>query len=128
MNCDIPLSQKVRALGGYAENRDDLFRRAARASGISFSQARKIFYGLVSDPKSSVRDGINAAYAALEAANHKAEAHARGQIERTADLGELVARAVEVDADLRREVLALVLERFAGARPEDRPLAEGDDR
>lgn len=125
VNCELTLSDKIEELGRGARSRDDLFRRAARASGISFSQARKIFYGL-NDPKTSVRNCIDKAHAALKSANRKAEEDARKKLIETADVRQLVARAVEVDADLRREVLALVLRKLAGDGAEDRPLADGD--
>ena len=125
MNAELSLPAKIKKLGGGAERRDDLFRRAASAAGISYSQAKRIFYGETTDPKSSVRRRIDAA---LQKINQKAEAHARGKLEQTADVGQLIASAVQVDEDLRREVLALVLRRIAGDSAEDRPMAEGDDR
>lgn len=127
MTGDLTLRDAITVLGRDASNREGMLACAARRAGISYSQAKRIFYGETTDPKTSVRERI---VRAVQKLNEKAEAHARGQIERTADLGELVARAVEVDADLRREVLALVLRRLAGVGPEDRPMAEaeGDDR
>jgi hypothetical protein len=119
VNAELSLPDKIEALGGRAKNRNDLFRRAAFVAGISYSQAKRIFYGETTDPKSSVRTKIERAMNRL---NEKAEAHAKGQAERTADIGQLVARAVEADEDLRREVLALVLQRLSGSGPEDSAL------
>lgn len=124
VNADLSLPDKIRMLGGGAERRDDLFRRAANAAGISFSQAKRIFYGETTDPKSSVRRRIDAA---IQKASQKAEAHARGKLDETGDVARLVARAVEADADLRRQVVALVLRKLAGDSAEDRTMAEGDD-
>lgn len=102
-----------------SDTREARISRAALAAGISFRQAKSLFYGETKDPKSSIVTRVRDAVAR---ANHKAEANARDAAARTADVGELLARAVEVDADLRREVLALVLRKFAGAGFEDRPV------
>lgn len=119
VNAELSLPEKIEVLGGRVRNRGDLFRKAASAAGISYSQAKKIFYGETTDPKTSVRDRIECA---LQKLNKEAEAHARGKFEQTADVGRLVARAVEMDANLRREVLALILRRLAGDGPEDSPM------
>jgi hypothetical protein len=122
VTAQLSLSDKIKVLGDGAENRNDLFRKAASRAGISYSQAKRIFYGETADPKSSVRERIERAITKL---NEKAAAHARTRAEETADVGRLIARAVEVDADLRREVLALILRKFTGNGPEDRPVDHG---
>lgn len=119
VNADLSLRDAITMLGGDAPSRERLFANAARTAGISYSHAKKLFYGETTDPKASVRERIARAVQRL---NKKAETDARRQVERTADLGELVARAVEADAGLGREVLALVLRRIAGDRPEDRSV------
>ena len=115
----LTLPEAIRALGGKAENRARMLDNAARRAGISYSQAKRIFYGETTDPKGSVRTRIERA---LQKLNTKAEAHARKQAEQTADVGQLVARVVEADENLRREVLALVLQRLSGDGPEDSAL------
>lgn len=125
MNAELSFREAITKLGGDAPNRDRLFETAARAAGISFSQAKKLFYGATTDPKASVRDKVARA---LQKLNDKATSNARAQTERTEDVAQLLARAVEADENLRREVLALVLRRLAGAGPEDRAVVEGDDQ
>lgn len=125
VNADLSLRDAITMLGGDATSRERLFANAARRSGISYSQAKKLFYGETTDPKSSVRLRIARAVQRL---NDKAMSNARTQSDRTADLAELVARAVEADADLGREVLALVLQRIARPRAEGRPVAGEDDQ
>ncbi|MET3352346.1 UNVERIFIED_ORG: catalase [Xanthobacter viscosus] len=129
MTLAAEMHQSIKVLGGPRgdiDTRESMLARAARCAGISYRQARALYYKESSDPRASVVERVRAAMAK---ANDKAEAHARERIEETADVGQLVARAVEVDAELRREVLALVFRRLAGAGPEDRPLDEdGEDR
>ena len=119
MNAELSFRDAITKLGGDAPNRDRLFETAARTAGISFSQAKKLFYGATTDPKTSVRNKI---YRALQRLNDKATSNARAQSERTEDLGQLVARAVEADENLRREVPALVLRRLAGPGTENSPV------
>lgn len=118
----VEMHQSIKTLAGPrgdVDTRESMLSRAARRAGITYRQARALYYRETSDPRASVVERVRAAMAK---ANEKAEAHARGQIERTADVGQLVARAVEVDANLRREVLALILRRLAGDGPEDSPM------
>ncbi|MFG1389066.1 hypothetical protein [Xanthobacter versatilis] len=119
MSGDLTLRDAITLLGGNEPTREGRLAGAARRAGISFSQAKRIFYGETTDPKTSVRERI---MHAVQNLNQKAEADARNAAARTADVGELVARAVDLDANLRREVLALVLRRLAGDRSEDSPL------
>ena len=119
MTAQLSLPEKIKLLGGNAENKGDLFRKAAERTGISYSQAKRIFYGETTDPKMSVRDRIERAITKL---NEKAAAHARARAEETADVAQLIARAVEVDADLRREVLALIFRRLPKDGAADRPM------
>ena len=119
MNAELSFREAITMLGGDAPSRDRMFENAARTAGISYSQAKKLFYGETTDPKTSVRQRI---VRAVQKLNDKATSNARAQSERTEDVGQLLARAVEADEDLRREVLALLLRRLPKSRTEDRPL------
>lgn len=125
MSGDLTLREAITMLGHDAPTREGMLASAARRAGISFSQAKRIFYGETTDPKASVRQKIERA---LQKLNERAEAHARAKLNETADIAQLVARAVEVDAELRREIVALVFRKLTGARDEDRPMAAGGDR
>ena len=128
MSVATEMHQSIRTLAGPradSDTRETMLARAARRAGITSRQARALYYGEAKDPKSSVVERVRAAIARNA---KKAEADARTKLIETADVGQLVAHAVEVDEDLRREVLALVLRRIAGDSAEDRPMAEGDDR
>ena len=119
MTGDLSLRDAITLLGRDAQTREGMLSVAARRAGISFSQAKRIFYGETTDPKASVRHKIERA---IQQFNDRAEAHAGAKLNETADIGQLVARAVEVDADLRREVVALVFRWIAGHGSENRPL------
>jgi len=122
MSLATEMHQSIRVLAGPradVDTRESMLSRAARRAGITYRQARALYYRETSDPRASVVERVRVAMAK---ANEKAEAHAREQLKETADLGQLVARAVEADADLRREVLALVLRKLSGARDQDSPL------
>lgn len=122
MSLATEMHQSIRVLAGPradVDTRESMLSRAARRAGITYRQARALYYRETSDPRASVVERVRVAMAK---ANEKAEANAREQLKETADLGQLVARAVEADADLRREVLALVLRKLSGARDQDSPL------
>lgn len=122
MSIAAEMHQSIRTLAGPRGNhdtRETMLARAAWRAGISSRQARSLYYQESKDPKSSVVERVRAAIAR---ANQKAEADARNVATRTADVGELVARAVEMDADLRREVVALVLRRIQGDGAADRSV------
>jgi len=104
---------------GENDTRESMLARAARRAGISHRQARALYYGEAKDPKSSVVERVRST---LKKANEKAEAHARNRFEETADVGRLLAHAVEADADLRREIVDVMFRWLSRRRPEDRPL------
>lgn len=128
MSIAAEMHQSIRTLAGpRGENdtRESMLARAARRAGISQRQARALFYGEAKDPKSSVVERVRAA---VIRSTKKAENDAREIAVSTADVGELVARAVEMDADLGREIVALVLRKITRRRVENRSMADGDDR
>ncbi len=118
MGIAAEMHQSIMTLAGPRgdnDTRESMLARAARRAGISHRQARALYYGEAKDPKSSVVEGVRAA---MNRMTQKAEQ----DVLDTADLSQLVARAVEVDADLRREVVALVLRKITGRGAEDRPM------
>ncbi|WP_454917334.1 hypothetical protein [Xanthobacter sediminis] len=122
MTIAAEMNQSIRVLAGPRgdnDTRESMLARAARRAGISYRQARALYYSEAKDPKSSVVERVRAA---VIRATQKAEQHARHDALDTADVGQLVARAVEMDADLRREIVALVLRRLTGGGALDRPL------
>lgn len=122
MNIAAEMHQSIRELAGPRgdnDTRESMLARAARRAGISYRQAMALYYSEAKDPKSSVVERVRSA---VIRTTQKAEQHARHNALDTADVGQLVARAVEMDADLRREIVALVLRRLTGGSAENRSL------
>lgn len=102
-----------------ADNRESMIRRAASRAGISYRQAKGLYYGETKDPRASIAQRINQA---LNRFAQGAELHARQQYRET-DASQLIRRAIEMDENLRREVVALVLSRLSGVSPENSSVA-----
>lgn len=105
---------------GEHDTRETMLARAARRAGISQRQARALYYREAKDPKSSVVERVRDA---ISKSQIKAEQDARKLASKSGDVDQLVARAVEVDADFRREIAALVLSKFPWLGSADRSVA-----
>lgn len=71
----LEMKRSIWLLGGGSAvhgNRDRLFEKAARKAGITFRQARSLFYGETVDPKHSVVERVRNAVAALDRKNQEA--------------------------------------------------------
>lgn len=101
------------------DTRESMLSRAARRAGISFRQAKSLYYGEARDPRASVLQRVTEAVQRL---NKQAENDARETVSATDDITQLLASARQINEDLHREVLALVLHRLAGPGPEDSAL------
>lgn len=103
-----------------ADNRESMIRRAAVRAGISYRQAKGLYYGETKDPRASVAQRLTEA---LHRYAQGALRHAREEYQET-DTDQLVSNALVADAELRSAVVALVLEKLSRPRSEDRPMDE----
>jgi hypothetical protein len=108
-------------------NQNAMIARAARAAGISFSMAKRIFYGETTDPKTSV--SIKIANALAKKQEDKASAQASRAAAGIANLAELFR---QTDPDRARALLSLAFGDIGGesgnllrAGHEGRAVAEG---
>ena len=107
------------------DTRESWLRRGARAAGISYRQAKSLFYGESADPRSST---VEAVRVALAQRRHK-EAAAREEFRAAIQLIEDFERGLAAfDADLAREVADQALGGLREARRMDRSVGLGEDR
>ncbi len=101
------------------DTRESWLRRGARAAGISYRQAKSLFYGESADPRSST---VEAVRGALAKRRHK-EAAAREEFRAAIKLIEDFERGLAAfDPDLAREVADQALGGLREARCVDRAM------
>lgn len=101
-----------------SDTRESWLARAARRAGISYRQAKAIFYGETRDPRASIVEQLRRARAAGAARNSENIERLRDDVAKArAVLEVLEARVAAFDADQDRPVVGF-----------DRPRDRGADR
>ena len=114
------MKEKVKLLAGPwvdSDTKEARIARAARAAGISFRQAKSLYYGETQDPRSSVVERVREAAAAVE---HRQEAKAREAAHSILDT--VTSALLEAQPHLDREGVALALRRLGFGRLVDRSV------
>lgn len=102
------------------DTRESLIARAARRAGISFRQAKSLYYGETRDPRASVVERVRAA---LAAHSSQSEANARAELAAIKDrIASLTAQLDAMDQDTASARLAEVFGPAADASRSDRTM------
>jgi hypothetical protein len=112
---------EVAGQGGVYDNRMSVIARAARKAGITFRQAKSLFYGEITDPTHlAARRMIDEANAIKDRREEKAASNELNELrQRLARLEHLL---LATDPDFHRETVAALREQTDGLGGKDRPM------
>lgn len=112
---------QVAGSGGVYDNRMSAIARAARRAGVTYRQAKSLFYGEITNPQHlAARRMIDAANAVQARREEKAASYELAELHRR--LSRLEHLLLATDQDFHREDVAALRKQTDGMGGKDRPV------